>query len=343
MIKELRQLKSAPSSLKINQLLIPVSVFDITTEGAKAFNKIYFWVKSKNLNKLKRTKSGGIQTGVKLRLPAYDIRINRYCVELTLVMDGRCWRIQFRTKPPEGMSGRKAFTEFKRLLIKDGIDLDNYAIDNGEEVKNEIEKPLIGAARKWMYDVIYEEVNHIDFHSSYAGGLAETHPEFRNTLEKIYLKREKDNMCKNILNFSIGFMQSLGGCSAKWAHLSRDAIKNNNDRVKELASRLDKSGRLVISFNTDGIWYRGPVYHGKGEGENMGQWHNDHINCKFRMKSDGAYEFIENGIYNPVVRGIANDVKSDWQWGDIYTDKAKLQLFTFSEEEGVSLNGEKIN
>ena len=150
-------------------------------------------------------------------------------------------------------------------------------------------------------------------------------------------------MCKNILNFSIGFMQSLGGCSARWAHLSRDAIKDNNDRVRELARRLDKSGRLVISFNTDGIWYRGPVFHGKGEGDNMGDWHNDRINCQFRMKSDGAYEFIEDGIYYPVVRGISNDVKGDWQWGDIYTDKAQAQLFTFTEEEGIRLNGAEIN
>ena len=343
MIKELKRLKSAPSSFNLNYLLIPVSVFDITEEGAREFNKIYYWLKSKKLNKLVRTKSGGIKLGSKLRLPAWDIKTNRYCVEITAILEGRAWRIQFRTKPPEGMSGRKAFTEFKKLLLKDGIDLEDYAIENGEEVKAEIEKPLIGAVRDWMYDVLYEGVNHIDFHSSYPAGLANTHPEFRKTLEKIYKKRNEENMCKNILNFSIGFMQSLGGCSARWAHLSRDAIKDNNDRVRELARRLDKSGRLVISFNTDGIWYRGPVFHGKGEGDNMGDWHNDRINCQFRMKSDGAYEFIEDGIYYPVVRGISNDVKGDWQWGDIYTDKAQAQLFTFTEEKGIRLNGAEIN
>ena len=343
MIKELKRLKSAPSSFNLNYLLIPVSVFDITEEGAREFNKIYYWLKSKKLNKLVRTKSGGIKLGGKLRLPAWDIKTNRYCVEITAILEGRAWRIQFRTKPPEGMSGRKAFTEFKKLLLKDGIDLEDYAIENGEEVKAEIEKPLIGAVRDWMYDVLYEGVNHIDFHSSYPAGLANTHPEFRKTLEKIYKKRNEENMCKNILNFSIGFMQSLGGCSARWAHLSRDAIKDNNDRVRELARRLDKSGRLVISFNTDGIWYRGPVFHGKGEGDNMGDWHNDRINCQFRMKSDGAYEFIEDGIYYPVVRGISNDVKGDWQWGDIYTDKAQAQLFTFTEEKGIRLNGAEIN
>ena len=52
MIKELKQLKHTKGSAKINYLLIPVSVFDITEEGAKAFNKIYFWLKVQNLYKL---------------------------------------------------------------------------------------------------------------------------------------------------------------------------------------------------------------------------------------------------------------------------------------------------
>ena len=143
MIKELKNLKSTPSSLSLNQLLIPVSVFDITKKGARDFNKIYLWVKSKNLNKIVRTKSGAIKTGPKCRFPAWDVRSNRYCVEMTVIMGGRAWRIQFRTKPPEGMSGRKAFTEFKKLLLKNCIDLEDYAIDNGEEVKAEIEKPLM--------------------------------------------------------------------------------------------------------------------------------------------------------------------------------------------------------
>ena len=92
-------------------------------------------------------------------------------------------------------------------------------------------------------------------------------------------------------------MQSISGCNARWAHLSRDAIKDNNDRVKKLAETLEKKGRMVLSFNTDGIWYKGPVYHGEGEGDGLGEWHNDHVNCKFRAKSSGSYEFIENKKY----------------------------------------------
>ena len=225
--------------------------------------------------------------------------------------------------------------------MKQGINLDDYAIDNGPEVKKTIEKPYIGVHKKIFYNQTFEHANHIDFHSSYAAGLAFTHPEFKTVLEEIYLKREENDIYKNILNFSIGFMQSLQGCGARFAHLSKDAIFNNNERLRELARRLDKSGRSVIAFNTDGIWYEGKPYHGSGEGSKLGEWHNDHIDCKFRMKSDGAYEFIEKGIYYPVIRGIANDSKSDWEWGDIYSKKAELKLFTFTESEGVKLNGKE--
>lgn len=339
MIKELSRLKSTPSSAKINYLLIPVTVFNINKEGAEKFNKIYLWLKDQNLYQIERTSSGGIKSGPHRKRPAWDIKKSRTCIEITLLMEGRAWRIQFRSELQEGMSGRKAFTLFKRILLKRGIDLDKYAIDNGREVKEEIEKPLIGAKRKLFYDRTFEQVNHIDFHSSYAGGLANSHPEFREVLEELYAKREEKKEYKNILNFSIGFMQSIAGCNARWAHLSRDAIKDNNERVKNLAKKLEKTGRMVLSFNTDGIWYKGAVYHGEGEGEGLGEWHNDHTNCTFRAKSSGSYEFIEKGKYYPVVRGITNSSKKNWEWGDIYSKKAELVLFTFNEEKGVTTDG----
>lgn len=339
MIKELRQLKHTQSSARINYLLIPVSVFDVSEEGAKAFNKIYFWLKEQNLYKLERTPSGGIKSGPHRRRPAWDIKVNRICVELTVLMEGCAWRIQFRTKLPDKMSGRKAFTKFRRLLLKKGINLEDYAIENGREVKETIEKPLIGAKREIFYDYTFEKVNHIDFHSSYAGGLANTHPEFRAFLTELYQKREEKEEYKNILNFSIGFMQSPSGCNARWAHLSRDAIKDNNERLKKLSETLEKKGRIVLTFNTDGIWYKGAVFHGEGEGDGLGEWRNDHVNCIFRARSAGSYEFIENGVYHAVVRGVSNDIKSEWKWGDIYEKKAEPQLFSFSEEGGISIDG----
>ena len=85
---------------------------------------------------------------------------------------------------------------------------------------------------------------------------------------------------------------------------------------------MRNSGRIVISYNTDGVWYDGEIYHGEGEGPNLGQWSNDHVNCMFRAKSAGAYEFIEDGKYYPVVRGQttldAIKPRSSWEWGDIY-------------------------
>ena len=342
MLKELASLKHTASSSRLNYLLIPVTTFDITEEGAKGFNKIYFWLKRQKLHKLERTPSGSIKNGPHVKRPAWDIKSNHYCVELTVIMEGMAWRIQFRTKLPKGMSGKKAFTVFKRLLLKDGVDLDLMAIENGAEVKKEIEHYLVKAHHKFFIDKVYKNAHHIDFHSSFAGGLANTHPEFRKTLEMIYENREKDEINKNILNFSIGYMQSLQGCQAKWAHLSKDAIADNNKRVLNLVEKLEKSGRTVLLLNTDGIWYNGPLYHGDGEGSGLGQWENDHKNCQFRMASAGAYEFIEEGTYHPVIRGIPNDTKTEWEWGDIYKEKAIPSIFSFTEEEGVKLDGKKI-
>ena len=102
--------------------------------------------------------------------------------------------------------------------------------------------------------------------------------------------------------------------------------------------RLITSGRTILGFNTDGIWYQGDIYHGEGEGDKLGEWSNDHINCLFRSKSNGAYEFIENGQYNAVVRGntsfdaIEPD-RSKWTWGDIY--KSNVLTYTFDEKIGV--------
>ena len=334
-------LKSTPNRIRLNYLLIPVSIIPIDNNGAELFNKIYFWIKEQNYNKITFTASGGIPS--RRKLPCYGIKRSKTCVEIVLIAEGQARRIQFRTSLPEEKkeTGRSAFSKFKIICRGYGIDLDSMTITNGVDIKKEIEKPLIGAKHSAYYNRTYENCHHIDFHSSYAGGLAFTHPEFKEVLTDLYNKRDIYPEYKNILNFTIGFFQSEGGCGARWAHLSKDAIKNNNDRIKELSNRLLNCGRIVLSFNTDGIWYTGKVYHGKGEGNGLGEWHNDHTNCLFRMKSAGAYEFIENGVYTPVVRGIPNEDKNGWVWGDIYSEKANVSKYYFTEEAGVVYYEEK--
>lgn len=166
------------------------------------------------------------------------------------------------------MKGWKAFKIFVKLCKKQGIDIDEYAIDNGEEIKKEIESPLI---QMNVIDETLENVHHIDFHNSYPAGLCNTHPEFRKVIEPLYNNRKTHPENKDILNCVIGYMQSISRCKARWAHLSRDAIKDNNIRIYALTLNLLGNGNKIIGYNTDGIWYQGKVYHNKEEGPNLGQ------------------------------------------------------------------------
>lgn len=329
----IKSFKHSQITLKPNYKLIPVTQLQINDEGTKIFNEVVDWCESQNFNTIIRSNSGGIS--FKTILPAYDVKManNRTGAEITILCKEGCYRIQARnavktTKLP--INGKQAYIRLKYELKRDGINLEDYFIENGEEIKKEIEKPLIMLVRESAKDLIFENANHIDFHSSYAGGLANSYPEFRPTLERLYNERHLNNDNKHVLNLSIGYFQSSSNFNAKLAHLSKAAISDNNRRIKELAEELEKSGRIILAYNTDGIWYSGKVYHGPGEGFRLGQWENDHVNCTIRFKSAGAYEFTEKGSYNPVIRGYTTldrvKDREKWQWGDIYkSDAAPLQ------------------
>lgn len=321
----------------INYLLIPVNNINIDEGGKEEFNKLYNFVLSLNLPKTLRTPSGGISNDKnKQPYQSYDITRTNYCVELLLLYEGWAYRFQFRNTLHRDISGRKAFTKFRRELAKDGVNIDDFAIENGKEVKETIEKPLIALMLPTYADKVFENCYHIDFHSSYPAGLIKACPQMEKTIRRLYINRHKNEDYKAILNLSIGFMQSIKGCGARWSHLSKVAIEDNNTRVIDMAKRLSTSGRRVILFNTDGIWYQGNIYHGVGEGNNVGEWSNDYKAIKFRAKSEGCYEFIDSdGKYHPVVRGIKNEDKVSWKWGDIYSSKAEAQIYYFDESKGV--------
>lgn len=337
------EFKKSEATLKPNYKLIPVTMF--TVENIDKFNEIYQYIIDQEWKILERTPSGGIKK-VKIRIPSFDAKATATSIELTILHKDGFFRIQMRfsnfmeDNDNNAIYGTKAFKMFKDLCKKYNIDLNKYKISNGAEVKKEIEKPLIKFERPIYRDMIIEGAHHIDFHNSYPAGLVNTHPEFAPIVETFYKGRKEHPEYKAVLNLTVGYMQSLVCCKAQWAHLSRDAINDNNKRIRELAATLRENGRIIIAYNTDGIWYTGDVYHGKGEGHELGQWENDHINCKIRFKSAGSYEYIEDGVYHPVVRGrtkldLKGITRDQWKWGDIYNDEADPLIYRFVEGVGI--------
>lgn len=327
------EIKRAKPCRKPNSKLIPVTQLNFTEDTIKVFNKLVKHCYANKYNKIIRTIGGNIS--VKTVMPAFDIRNTKSLIELTVLETKGLYRMQLRNigahSTDEVVPGWIAFKEFRKLCLEYNIDLADYTIDNGSEVKKEIEKYIIQLEPTARIDAKLPNVHHIDFHSAFPSGLIETHPEFTDVITKLYNERKTNAIYKLILNATIGYMQSEPCCKAKWAHLSRDAINRNNKKIRELAARLKKAGRIIIAYNTDGIWYAGDIYHGKGEGNNLTEWANDHTNCVIRFKSAGAYEFIENGKYTPVLRGHTklDDIKprSEWTWGDIYQKDATVEKY----------------
>lgn len=342
----LLRLKHAKATLKPNLIKIPITSFHLVDESIQEFNNIYQWLCNSGYPRIKRTKSGGISIKkLNMPLPAWDIKTGKTWIDIIYLDFDGAWRIQFRfekeeTDPAKKQQyGSQSFREFKKKCLEYNIDLDTYAIDNGAEVKKEIDKYIIKLENFKYKNLVFDNVHHIDFHNSFPAGLVNTHPEFKGVITELYEKRKQNEIYKAVLNHSIGYMQSIDCCGARWAHLSRDAINDNNRRLRELAQRLAESGRTIISYNTDGIWYMGDIYHGEGEGKKLGEWENDHTNCRFRAKSAGSYEYIENGIYTPVVRGQTRldrvKPRSEWEWGDIYLREAIVEEYLWIDGYGI--------
>ena len=347
---EIQQFRHQPLSRRPNKLNIPVTLFDINDEGAEQFNTVYQYImKTYNgCKRIVRTKSGGISVARgNYNPPMWDVRCSKSTgVELTLISREGMYRFQFRADFRKddkfAVSGRKAFLSIKKALEREGIDLNNYAIENGEEVKKEIESYMIdyyGEIGK-----VWEHAYHADANSSFWSQLCIAHPEFTPAIEPIYKERKVKPTNKGVLTNSIGFFQSIDSCGARWANLSKDAINGNNAFVRDLKKKLWAAGYLPIAINTDGIWYvdnrgKGP-YHDDNEGTGLGQWKNDHYDCTIRFKSKGAYEFIENGEYHPVIRGRTKydrvKPREEWQWGDIFRDDAnEIIKYQFKEGRGI--------
>lgn len=294
----------------------------------------------------KRTQSKGICVDPKVlwyQMPGYEIKASKVGAEILVLSFefGHC-RIQFR---PAGnkeadenkVHGSQAFKKFRSDCEKNGIDLESYMVDEetGYEIKMTIEKPHIGVFSDLFLNNTYYNVHHLDINSSYPAGLAESHPEFRPLIEKYFKMRKTNKDYKAILNLTIGFMQSPY-CDFRYSQLSKDAIAVNNRKVEEMTRWLQKHDRIVLAWNTDGIWYSGESLENKFNSEELGEWHQDYSHCKFRMKSAGAYEFICDGKYYSRVRGKTKyeEVKprEEWEWGDIYKASDQVIKYLISED-----------
>ena len=335
------ELKKAKLIRKINQRKIPVNQLDFKDENIDFFNTIVKKCKEEEYSWITRTEKGSYSYSNTI-LPAYDVRATKSLIELTVCEEEGMYRLQIRTvnKDEEThteLCGWKSFLTFKNICREYNIDLDSYKIDNGKEVKEEIEKYIIDTEPTTELGATYFNAHHLDFHSSFPSGLVNTHPEFKPVINKLYNGRKIHAEYKYILNSTIGYMQSLSCCGAKWAHLSKDAINDNNSRIRELAARLKASARQVLAYNTDGIWYTGKIYHGEGEGKNLCEWENDHTNCMIRFKSKGSYEFMDSdGVYTPVVRGYTRldelKPRSEWEWGDIFEEIAQVKKIKLNDD-----------
>ena len=341
--KFLEEMGGGVLQVKPDKLKTKPRKFDFNDEDVETFNTIYKTLLNSHLRTLERTPKGTILKNSKTnRMGAWDMVISNVGATIVVRLEGYTFSyiIGHINKEGKTVRGYDAFTRFWKLCADQGIDLDEYRIENGEEVKATIEPPRI-----YMNQCMDKDhpgltnCHHIDFHNSYPAGLCNTHPEFRKVIEPLYEERKTKPENKAILNLTIGYMQSMQPrVKAAWAHLSKDAIADNNKRIDELAARLEASGRTILGYNTDGIWYQGEEYHGEGEGPKLGQWENDHTDCRFRNKSNGCYEFIEGVEYHPVVRGATRlDTEKDrkyWKWGDIYTASEFVYTYRWNDGEG---------
>lgn len=330
-------------TLKPNYKYIPVTV----THNFEEWNEVYLKLrKNKTYHKIQRTSSGAIPIGVgRLRLPCWDLQFTKSVAELTVLDFSGMYRLQFRSvigdtedDNSKTIYGSQAFKRFKDKCKEMNVDLEKYKIsrEDGLKVKATIEKPLI-CYRRNISNLVFTNAHHVDFHSSYPAGASNKYPELKPVFEWFYKGRKKAKIYKAVMNFTIGFMQSaLVGYA--FSEISRAAISDNNSRVLSLAAEMEEAGRIILLFNTDGFWYTGDIYHGEGEGDEMGQWSNDHINCTFRAKSPGVYEYMEDGKYTPVVRGKTKldliKTRDKWEWGDIYACGGVVIKYKFEEDRG---------
>lgn len=334
---------SHPPTMKPNKLNIPVNNIGFNDEGMIEFNEIYHYCLEKEregiFHEMLLTKSKGIcQATGKLRGACWCITVKTSFIEILIRnVDARYYRfiVGYGKEKSKGLSGRRAFQLYCKELLKDGVDIETLAIKNGKEVKQTIPSPKIDCVV--AYDRTFYNAHHIDLNSAFNAGMIDSFPQLATSVKRMYDKRKEHSYYKDVLNMTQGFMQSEL-VSYKYSHISKAGYEWTNRRINELSKKLEESGRRILGYNTDGIWYQGDLYHDDDEGKAIGQWKHDYTDCKIRYKSKGCYEFVDNtGHYKPVFRGQSSlervKARENWEWGDIFNGDFVTYRFT----EGIGL------
>lgn len=348
---KLTEYKHIAFDLKPNKNKIPVN--KLTFEQLDEFNEIYKYARD-NFKQVAHTQSQGISYKVSERLhERYFIVKGNQRFELVIVCAEGCYRFLLQNKKSKDneISGQQACRSLYKFADKYNINFNNYKCENGFEIKKEIEQPHIKVLKKILLNTKLTNVYHMDFKSSYASRICEAYPELKPMYNEVYsLRKENNGYYKHVLTNSIGCWQSQYCVDYNTRHtispyqftnLSKIAINGTRAKVEEMILKIQKANMTPLLSNTDGIWYysdHGP-YHDKDEGNQLGNWENDHINCEFLMTGPGSYQYVENGKCESVVRGLCNldavePDRSKWQFGDIL-HLENVFTYRFNEEKGV--------
>lgn len=329
--------------MRPNKMLMPVNNLSFNETGISEFNQLYQYCLEQesagDFGQITFTKSGGISVKYhNLRGPMWGMTIKKTLIELIIRdFEGYWYRfiIGHNKDKKNNLSGRQAWWKYQEMLRKHNININELAISDGQAVKETIPSPRIELVAQEK--VTYYNVHHIDLNSAYNAGMMKAFPILEPAIREMYNKRKEIPEYKEVLNMTQGFMQSQL-VDYRFSHISKAGYVYTLNKLDELTEKLTAAGNTILSYNTDGIWYTGNLYHDSDEGFDIGQWKHDYKNCKIRFKSKGCYEFMTaDGIYKPVFRGESTFERivprEDWIWGDIFRGDTIMYKFI----EGVGL------
>ena len=333
LIELLSGFKHKEFQVDINKCNYEVNKLVMTTDNVTWYNNLIDKMKEMGFKSGRVCESGSIS---KRDIGNMYYIINRsYAVELIIKwIAGGIYRFVIGTQKKDKdnpISGTQALkillNKAKEYDVLDVFESNKVNEAEGIAINDRNERPIICCPTAFIGG-IFDNVHHIDLNSSYASRIAESYPQLKPMYEDLYSNRKINNeLYKHVLNNSIGAMHSkycvdINGRKQPYAYskFAQIAINGTNNKIRELTDTIIDNGGIPLLYNTDGIWYTGPII--EGSSSEFGKWKIDHSNCKLYIKSQGAYQYIENGKVISKVRGNTSldaikPNRDDWKWLEI--------------------------